>query len=229
MTVLALQSIHFSNGKVLGYEVLARRIVSGRMLSPGQFMANSQPGEWILLDREIVTLVADNIAELSGIGPLFINISAETLTSISDAKSLIKALAGVCSLGLEIVLEISEKYSDGAESLDSLLLFARSLGLGVAIDDFGSDNSNMARLVGHKWDYCKIDLPALLVPTNLALLTEIRDYCMANHVGLILEKVEDVSILSGWLKPLNGASLQGFALSKPDVLNRAPSLSQSSR
>ena len=87
----------------------------------------------------------------------------------------------------------------------------------------------MARLTGHNWDYCKIDLPVLFVPANLALLTEIRDYCIANHVGLILEKVEDVSILSGWLKPLNGASLQGFALSKPDVLNRAPTLSQSSR
>ena len=116
------------------------------------------------------------------------------------------ALAGVCLLGLEIVLEISEKYSGGSESLDSLLLFARSLGLRVAIDDFGSENSNMARLTGHNWDYCKIDLPVLFVPANLALLTEIRDYCIANHVGLILEKVEDVSILSGWLKPLNGAS-----------------------
>lgn len=157
MTVLALQSIHFSNGRVLGYEVLARRIVSGRMLSPGQFMANAQPGEWIQLDREVVTLVAENIAELSGIGPLFINISAETLLSISDAESLMLALAGVCLLGLEIVLEISEKYSGGSESLDSLLLFARSLGLRVAIDDFGSENSNMARLTGHNWDYCKID------------------------------------------------------------------------
>lgn len=229
MTVLALQSIHFSNGKVLGYEVLARRIVSGRMLSPGQFMANSQPGEWILLDREIVTLVTENVSELIGMGPLFINISSETLSSPSDAYALIKSLAGVYSLGLEIVLEISEKYSDGSESLDSLLSFARSLGLRVAIDDFGSENSNMARLVGHKWDYCKVDLPALLVPENLTLLTEIRDYCLANHVGLILEKVEDVSILSGWLKPLNGASLQGFALSKPGVLNQMPSLLQSSR
>ncbi|WP_165869940.1 EAL domain-containing protein [Pseudomonas sp. LS-2] len=216
MTVLALQSIHFSDGTVLGYEILARRVVSGRFQSPAQFMVDCRPGDWAQLDKEVVRLINENLFDFSNKGPLFVNLSPETLSNYKLVKDLIHSLAKTVPFGLDVIIEVSEKFSGTPVELDRIIAEARLNGLRVAIDDYGSDNSDFRRLTQHKWDFCKIDLPAVPSINKLPWLIEVRDYCLLNHVGLILEKVEDMAILEGWLRPLSGASLQGFALSKPE-------------
>lgn len=218
MKAIALQAIHQPNGVILGHEVLVRQSVGGSWVGPGAFMAGSDSNGWVRMDHAVADLLIKHAADLRGRGLSFVNVSSHTLSDPVELRALCKSLAKLAPMGVEVCVEISEAFDAIGSSFFQAMALIKDQGLLLAIDDFGMECSNFSRLCSYPWDFCKVDLNALWTSDNLDWLIEVRDYCSANGIGLILEKLECLQLLSGLLKPLNSASVQGFALSKPFIL-----------
>ncbi|KNH45257.1 EAL domain-containing protein [Pseudomonas lini] len=218
MKAIALQAIHQPNGGILGHEVLVRQSVGGSWVGPGAFMAGSNPQAWVSMDRAVAQMLINHAADLRGRGVSFVNVSAHTLADPAELYAVCRSLAKLTQMGVEVCVEVSEAFDAIGSSFNQAMGVIKDQGLLLAIDDFGIEWSNFSRLSSYPWDYCKVDLTAVWNSDNLDWLIEVRDYCSANGIGLILEKLECLKVLGGLLKPLNSASVQGFALSKPFIL-----------
>ncbi len=218
MKAIALQAIHQPNGDILGHEVLVRKSVGGSLVGPGAFMAGSNSQAWVNLDHAVAELLITHAADLRGRGLSFVNVSSHTLSDPIELHAVCKSLARLAHLGIEVCVEVSEAYDAIGSSFYQAMGLIKDQGLLLAIDDFGMESSNFNRLSSYPWDFCKVDLTAVWNSDDLDWLIEVRDYCSANGIGLILEKLESLKLLGGLLKPLSSASVQGFALSKPFIL-----------
>lgn len=218
MIELALQKIHHQNGAVLGHEVLARKTTVQGVLGPGVFMAGATDEDWERLDAEVIGLVLARAHELPARGILFINLSPASLLNLLHLNRLCQLVSG---LSLSVCFEIPELSPLQGVDLEERLVMIRRHGIAVAIDDYGQDSADSARLKRHAWDFCKIDLPALARSINLDWVIEARDHCTRCGTGLILEKVEQEHLLCEALLPLTGAARQGYGLSMPFLLPAA--------
>lgn len=218
MKAIALQAIHQPNGGILGHEVLVRQSVGGSWVGPGAFMAGSNSQAWVNLDHAVAELLIKHATELRGRGLSFVNVSSHTLSNPSELHAVCKSLARLVHLGVDVCVEVSETFDAIGSPFYQAMGLIKDQGLLLAIDDLGIECSNFSRLSSYPWDFCKVDLTAVWNSDNLDWLIEVRDHCSANGIGLILEKLECLKLLGGLLKPLNSASVQGFALSKPFIL-----------
>ncbi|MNG04254.1 EAL domain protein [compost metagenome] len=181
-------------------------------------MAGSDSQAWVRMDHTVAELLIKHAADLRGRGLSFVNVSSHTLSDPVELRAVCKSLAKLAPMGVEVCVEVSEAFDAIGSSFVQAMGLIKDQGLLLAIDDFGMECSNFSRLSSYPWDFCKIDLNAVWNSDNLDWLIEVRDYCSANGIGLILEKLECLNLLGGLLKPLNSASVQGFALSKPFIL-----------
>jgi EAL domain-containing protein (putative c-di-GMP-specific phosphodiesterase class I) len=218
MKAIALQAIHQPSGGILGHEVLVRQSVGGSWVGPGAFMAGSDSHAWVSMDHAVAELLIKHAADLRGRGLSFVNVSSHTLSDPVELHAVCKSLAKLAPMGIEVCVEVSESFDAIGSSFYKAMGLIKDQGLLLAMDDFGMECSNFNRLISYPWDFCKVDLNAVWNSDNLDWLIEVRDYCSANGIGLILEKLECLKLLGGLLKPLNSASVQGFALSKPFML-----------
>lgn len=218
MKAIALQAIHQPTGGIVGHEVLVRQSVGGTWVGPGAFMAGSTPQAWVSMDHAVAQMLFSHAADLRGRGVSFVNVSAHTLSDPAELNAVCRSLAKLTHIGVEVCVEVSETFDAVGRSFHQAMEVIKDQGLLLAIDDFGIECSNFSRLSSYPWDFCKVDLTAVWNSDNLDWLIEVRDYCSANGIGLILEKLECLKLLGGLLKPLSAASVQGFALSKPFIL-----------
>jgi EAL domain-containing protein (putative c-di-GMP-specific phosphodiesterase class I) len=218
MKAIALQAIHQPNGLILGHEVLIRKCVGGSWVGPGSFMAGCGSKAWVDLDHTVAGLLVERTQNLKGRGVSFVNLSSHTLADSTELRAVCQTLAKVAHAGVEVCVEVSEGFASDGCVFERTMDLIKDQGLLLAVDDFGKDWSNFSRLRSYAWNYCKIDLPAVWDSENLDWLIEARDYCAINSIGLILEKLESTQLLGGLLKPLSAASVQGFALSMPFIL-----------
>ena len=222
MKAIALQAIHLPNGSILGHEVLARQFEGTSWVGPGAFMKDCEPLSWIELDHSVAELLVEHSNVLNGVGVAFVNLSAHTLADTAHLNIVCETLVKTVRSGVKVCVEVSETFNAEGLELNRSLDLIRSHGLMLAVDDYGKDCSNFNRLTSYPWDFCKVDLPAVWDSSNFDWVIKARDYCAANNIGLILEKLESTQLLGGLLKPLNSAAVQGFAVSMPIILQAEP-------
>ena len=216
---LAVQGLH-TWGSLQGYEVLARKVEpEGRVLVPHEFVLPERGLSWCELDSVILDLAnSSNFLKNTPV-PIFINLSPATFeneTLLNNAANqLSKLREWTCN---DVILEVSERYQASKEVMARQVGQLRSLGLKLAIDDFGFEYSNFERLTSVNWDYCKIDLTALESSENLDWLYEAYKYCIGNGVQVVLERYEQPSPCDV-INSLKGAWIQGFSLSRPMLID----------
>ena len=137
----------------------------------------------------------------------------------SSEKSdfIISLVAQLSATGLSdrLVLEVLE-YKLEEEKVKKNVTFARKQGLKVAVDDWGSENAGIFRVVNLKPDFVKIDKSITWSDEARELIEPIVPKFQERGIKVIVEGVENEEHYR-WAKKL-GAYMQGFYLHKPEFI-----------
>ena len=205
--------------QVFGYEGLLRCQKGTSYISPPQFFeAVSEP------DRAYVERICHELHVKNwqpwhrSDGCLFINLDVRLLESkYLSSRSIAVGLSKAQLWGVDphqLVCEVIESKAYSLKALQYLTDCLKDFGVGVAVDDFGTDYSNISRVRMLKPDYVKLDggffhrfsTNGRLLPMLRALVQRLRD----EGAEVIIEAVEteherdtaldcDISLMQGYL------------------------------
>lgn len=151
---------------IAGFEALVRPFIAGHAATPARLFANTS-GE---NRRTLETLTRDlHIANAKTLpvqgGILLINIDpsafADRLEIAEAINSVRRQWSKTGAPAQQLVCEITEKKAKSPVLLFALADAIRANGFRLAVDDFGSDNSDVERLAKLKPDLVKFDGPWL--------------------------------------------------------------------
>ncbi|MGB7135370.1 MAG: EAL domain-containing protein [Acidobacteriaceae bacterium] len=139
----------------------------------------------------------------------FPNTLLATIEAANEARVLIE----------RIVLEVPEAdVIDDRPRLAGLLSEYRSLGIGLAIDDFGAAYASLSLLADLEPDQVKLDMRLIRGidrhPPRQALVRAILQACADLHIHVIAEGVE-TSAEFAWLSAQNIRLFQGYLFARP--------------
>lgn len=131
-------------------------------ISPTDFIpVAEQSGLIVSLGEWVVHTACRTVAGLGGVAAglrLNVNVSPRQLADPGFADVVADALAANGLAADRLVLEITESVIVGSgETLEAELAEMRSLGVGLAVDDFGTGHSSLARLHALPFTTLKID------------------------------------------------------------------------
>ncbi|MEM9225555.1 MAG: EAL domain-containing protein, partial [Pseudomonadota bacterium] len=155
--------IDMKTGRICGVEALARwQLDSGRLVSPAVFIGLAE--EIGLIDkigRQIMHLSCDAVAAWARAGHelnLAVNVSPRQFEADGLAEMVLEALANSGLSPRRLELEITESLAiEQPERVRTVLTPLRRMGIGLAVDDFGTGHSNLAILTQFEFDVFKID------------------------------------------------------------------------
>lgn len=177
-----------------------------------------QVGEWII---KHACIQAKFLSQELGIDDLkiAINLSSGQFLQGDVVEFIASAIydTGIKPSNIEIELTESMFMVNPEKSLLMLSVLV-SMGVKVAIDDFGMGYSSFNRLRQLKWDYIKIDQSFVkkidLDQQNYAIVEAIITMAKNLNIKIIAEGVETIQELE-ILRKLNCDIIQGFYTSKP--------------
>lgn len=210
--------INISTGKIEKYECLARILEQGEVVSPFHFI---EPARIAGMLSDITRRMIIKAFET------FSNSEKEFSINITDddfkEEYLIEYLQEQCKKNnikpSQVVLEVLENISDydaghAIEQMDKL----KSIGFQIAIDDFGAESSNFARVQRLKIDYIKIDGAFIKDISNnhnsMTIAKTIVYYAKHSNIKTIAEFVHDKETYD-IVKELGIDYAQGYYLSEP--------------
>jgi EAL domain-containing protein (putative c-di-GMP-specific phosphodiesterase class I) len=210
--------------KIIGYEVLGRIIHdNGEAVSLGPFFTgNDIPDEYKMeVDEKVTSKALDKFISVNQEGLIFINRDARLLM-IDHGESFLELLLHYKDKGLQlnrIVLELSEKTFHGDfEQLLHVLLYYKTYGIKVAIDNVGGNMGELDRLSHFSPDILKVDLSQLRNDAGNKMYKDILFSLsvLARKIGasLLFENIEiNYQLQFAWLN--GGRYYQGYYLKHP--------------
>lgn len=144
-----------------GAEALVRWRTDDTTVRPDLFIPLAEERHLIhLITQQVISLIAEDLPRILKIDPSFrvaINLSPDDLRMQSTVEMLrsLLALEGVCPGNLEV--EATERAFVEDQKISHVLEQIRSLGIQVAIDDFGIGYSSLSRIHSFRFDILKID------------------------------------------------------------------------
>lgn len=205
-------------GHILGVEALARwPSAPGGYQSPDRFIPVAEAGGLIhdlghLVTRQSLEQVKSARAATGHDLMLFVNASGFELCHDEYVSVLAQLLERTGFPPDRLVVEVSEgSFAENTEAATVTLKSLRSLGVLVAMDDFGVGQSNLSRLSKLDLDYLKLDRSFLdsTTETDASLLANIHR--MGSDLGLpmVVEGVESET-QARMLQDLGFAIAQGW-------------------
>jgi len=207
----------------IGFEALVRVTDESGPVRPEQLFARAAvDGDVVLLDWICRALHLRKFATFDhGERKLFLNVHPEA--AVRDSRSARELADLVRYYGLppkRLIMEILEAPCADEALLREAVMSYRSLGAGIAMDDFGVGRSNFDRIVGLRPDIVKIDRSILtrtvgeaksrrMLPSIVELLHEAGAQVAVEGVESAAEAL--VAIESG------ADHLQGFHLAAPSA------------
>lgn len=152
----AFQPIVRADGKVAGREALLR----AGPLSPLRAFAQAFAAERVVQFDRLVRVVhllnhARNFDEHE---LLFLNVHPQLLARVSDHGRTFDNILHYYSVpASQVVIELKEAAGTDPHLLQDAVKNYRSLGYRIAVDDFGSEHSNLLRVLALKPDIVKLD------------------------------------------------------------------------
>ena len=120
----------------------------------------------------------------------------------------------------QIVVELTEQAELEDEQLEGLKTRLRSLGTGIAVDDYGTGYSNVSNLLRYMPDCVKIDRSLLSEIQNSAqkqhFVRNIIEFCHENKILALAEGVETRDELQTVIR-LGADLIQGFYVARPSA------------
>jgi diguanylate cyclase len=217
--------VNLVTGRIVGVEALARwrHPVLG-MIPPAEFIPVAEESRLIgALGRQVLRTACRQLAEWTAIAdhPLTITVNV-SLRQLDDPDFIAEIRDVLQETGISpaaLCLELTEtalrdRETDTVDVLERI----RAMGVYVAIDDFGTEYSSLARLRGLPVEVLKIDrsfidgLPAESGDT--AIVTSILSLALAMGKHVIAEGVERPEQAAA-LRSMGCTVAQGYLFSKP--------------
>lgn len=211
--------VDVNSGKIFKYEALARLIdESGNIVTPYMFLdAVKEDKTWEYFTRQMLHKVFDIYSKNSV--NLSINLTYENIAS----PSLIAYIKNRLDLfgGQRITFEIVESEDIKNYNLvEEFILFVKSYGCKIAIDDFGSGYSNFTNIVRLNTDYIKLDgtiIENLAKDKNVELMAmSLINFAKKAGIKTIAEFVSSKEIALH-VKELGIDFVQGYEYGKPEL------------
>lgn len=222
---LHYQPIFASDGETLrSYEALVRwnHPVRG-LIPPAEFITIAESGELIdklgdwVLRRACADFTALNVTQLS------VNVSPIQLRRPDYAERFVAILADAGVPTEAIAVEITETVPLAAEGVEMANLDRiKSLGVRIAIDDFGSGNASLSYLRRSSFEILKIDRSYV---ENIAasrldamVVAAICRIARAGNMIVVAEGIENEEQMRA-VTAAGATALQGFYLGRPQPLH----------
>jgi len=152
--------LSITHRRVVGYEALLRPYYDdGSQSSPADLLASSAArGEQLIVDRVSRAAHVANYGAARGNAWLFLNMHPDVFSVGSRTRILPKQLLQRYDLSpQQIVLELLEQQSYDETAFNEASAEYRAQGFMLAIDDFGSGQSNFDRVWNMHPDFVKLD------------------------------------------------------------------------
>jgi diguanylate cyclase (GGDEF)-like protein/PAS domain S-box-containing protein len=209
---------------VVGVEALVRWQHPKRgLILPGDFIRVAEDSGLIveLGERVLALACADLRDQLAGTGLAWvgINVSARQLQSPEFERGLTEALAANCAGSVRLQLELTETaLMQRRQRVQGVLHRLCELGVGLAVDDFGTGWSSMARLKQIPVDYLKVDRSFVrTIPgdaNDRAITSAMLAMAKALGIGTVAEGIDSAAQLE-FLCDAGCEYGQGFLLGRP--------------
>jgi EAL domain-containing protein (putative c-di-GMP-specific phosphodiesterase class I) len=209
--------------KVCGYEALIRPYRNGCGIPAGTFFADATPEETMHIDRLCLALHFRNFAAF---GPkdatILVNVDPagygdDDLTGMAADYSL-KRLEECGLKPQQVIFEIVERPSTDERAIFAVAERHRAAGARIAVDDFGGQALDFARLAMLRPDIVKMDGGVLQKARSggpqLKLLSRLCQVVDRFGLDLLIEGVETADDLQTCLQ-FNPRYLQGYNFGRP--------------
>lgn len=217
--------VNLASGAVIGAEVLARYDDPREgLILPDAFVPELEKAELAeALDLYIFErsyMLLDRLRELGKAPlPLSVNFSKNTLLAPDILEKVKNIESGFAGLRKYMEIELTESVGDVSRSSFAAACAAlREAGYRLALDDFGSEYSNLYMMSAFRFDVIKIDkaivaevedneISRLIVESTAKICAKLGVSCIAEGV----ERKEQADILAG----LGCLEAQGYLIDKP--------------
>lgn len=217
----------FRSGKLdrVAFECLLRPFREGESIHPTVFFAEVPGRDRFAVETLSRTLHLINAgASLGDHASIFINFDPSVFTDRALVDIALRDMRIVLHEAMidprRIVCEVTEQRSHSQEALYAFVSALRTHGFRIAVDDYGSEESDMERIKSLRPDIVKFDARWIsrLMDTGagFALLTTMVEAFDGQGIVTVFEGIEE-----GWqveLAEKSGASMvQGHALARPEL------------
>jgi EAL domain-containing protein (putative c-di-GMP-specific phosphodiesterase class I) len=218
----------FVDGKlrVAAFEGLLRPFRDGASVAPGEFFGMIPPIDRMHVETLSRTLHLLNAGSfLDPIASIFVNFDPSVFSDRELTDAALRDMRLVLhESGIEpdrVVCEVTEQKSASEATLFAFVEALRGHGFRIAVDDYGSDESDIHRIERLRPDIVKFDAQWITELMNsgagFALLAEMVATFSAGGIQTVFEGIEH-----GWqleLAEKSGASMvQGFAVARPEIV-----------
>jgi len=217
--------VRVADGSIAGMEALVRWIHPEQgMISPLQFIPIAeetgmivQIGEWVL--KEACRTVVEWTARYTRPLRLSVNVSGRQFTDSLVAETVERVVTQTGFPASQLDLEITESYlARNPGRMHEQLMYLKQLGVGIAIDDFGTEYSSFSYLTQFPVTILKIDRTFIKSiasdETTRNVVAGIVHTARGLSLEIIAEGVETVEQLEV-LRELGVDYYQGFLFAKP--------------
>lgn len=189
--------------RVVGFEALVRwQHPHEGLLSPDRFLPLAEETGYVIgIDRQVAQLAVRDLSEWQRVQPaetplwVGVNMSATTIGAPGVQSDVAGALSGGQVDPASLVIEITETaLLEDTPEIASNLRALKDLGVGFALDDFGTAFSSLSYLRRFPFDHVKIDtsftadLP--YAPRAVLLVESIAQLCAHIDATPIAEGIE---------------------------------------
>ena len=214
--------VDLRNGRVSGFEALARLMENGTSAPHADFLANLPQGDRLWLFE---TMLEQSLAAMAGFARpddgLSISINVERFLFLEDAflTSLTRILSAYAYPGCRLVIEILEEgmIEDEAKMIEAIAR-VRELGVRVALDDLGSAHSSLINIKTLPVDILKLDQSFVRglakAPHDLQFVLSLLSLARGLGKALVIEGVETAEILDA-IMILGVEFAQGYGIARP--------------
>jgi EAL domain-containing protein (putative c-di-GMP-specific phosphodiesterase class I) len=218
----------FDDGKlfVTAFEGLIRPFCGGEAVTPAAFFGGVEAADRFSIETLTRTLHLYNAAAcLPQNAAIFVNFDPSVFTDGVLAGAALSDMRGTLrELGIDperIVCEVTEQKTASSEALRDFTRALRHSGFGIAVDDFGSESSDIERVRAMRPEIVKFDAywTARLMNSGsgLLLLTAMVEGFARQGITSVFEGIEE-----NWrleiAEKVGAAMVQGYALARPEVV-----------
>lgn len=210
--------VNNSTQRIEKYECLARLKDDDEIISPYLFMeAAKVTGNLPYVTR---SLIGQSFKKFSGTNYEFsLNITSEDLSLEYLEELLLKNVAKYKINPSRVTLEMLENITTLDEgTIMTQLMSLRMNGFKIAIDDFGSANSNLSRLLEIEPDYLKIDgsfIKNIITDKKSQIIVDaIITICKSSGIKMVAEYVHNEEVQDR-IKELGIEYSQGYYFGEP--------------
>lgn len=219
--------------RVIGFEALLRwKRPDGRIVAPDEFLeVAEQTGLIVQIDEWVMREACRQSREWQALGLPVVPVSVNISLARFDAERLVNHVrtvlleTGASPASLEIEFIESQMFAQQDRG-QHVIAELKTLGVQVAVDDFGRGFSSLNYLVQYKFDTLKIDrsfVAGLPEPKHLAIVQAIVAMGQALDYRVVAEGVEtheQADILASF----GCTEMQGFLFSRPLPAEQLPAL-----